>query len=70
MWLFKNTKYTFGFLKLKSKKMNIIEFTDKAIEAIKNYGDNLHIPSDHALRVGIRQKNETNKNQTLLFVFL
>lgn len=47
--------------------MDIIEFTDNAIEAIKKYEATLQIPSDHALRVGIRQKNETNKRLLIGF---
>jgi iron-sulfur cluster assembly protein len=47
--------------------MNIIEFTDAAIDAIKNYESQLQIPEGHALRVGIRQKNETNKRLLIGF---
>src|ERR1035437_6939862 len=47
--------------------MEIIEFTVKAIEAIKKYRNDLHIPADQVLRVGIRQKNETNKRLIIGF---
>ncbi len=41
--------------------MEIIHFTEKAIAAIHTYRKNLMIPEHYRLRVGIRQKNETNK---------
>ena len=47
--------------------MEIIAFTVRAIEAIKKYRNDLHIPADQALRVGIRQKNETNKRLIIGF---
>ena len=47
--------------------MNIIAFTDAAIEAINNYKSTLQIPDGHGLRVGIRQKNETNKRLIIGF---
>ncbi len=47
--------------------MSIIAFTDAAIEAINKYKSTLQIPDGHALRVGIRQKNETNKRLIIGF---
>jgi hypothetical protein len=41
--------------------MDIIHFTTPAVEAIEKYKQTLQIPVNHFLRVGIRQKNETNK---------
>lgn len=47
--------------------MEIIQFTQAAIQAIESYKQNLQIPTDHYLRVGIRQKNETNKRLLIGF---
>lgn len=47
--------------------MQLIQFTDKAIEAIGYFQTTLNIPNDHYLRVGIRQKNETNKRLLIGF---
>jgi iron-sulfur cluster assembly protein len=47
--------------------MNIIQFTDRAIAAIEKYKSTLQIPEGHYLRVGIRQKNETNKRLLIGF---
>lgn len=47
--------------------MNIIELTAAAIAAVKQYEKELQIPAGHALRVGIRQKNETNKRLLIGF---
>lgn len=47
--------------------MNIIRFTDKALQAIKQYNQTLQIPVGYYLRVGIRQKNETNKRLLIGF---
>jgi Fe-S cluster assembly iron-binding protein IscA len=47
--------------------MKLIQFTDKAIEAIISYKQSLQIPEDNYLRVGIRQKNETNKRLLIGF---
>jgi iron-sulfur cluster assembly protein len=44
-----------------------IQFTDRAIEAINRYKKTLHIAENHFLRVGIRQKNETNKRLLIGF---
>jgi len=41
--------------------MKIIEITRSAKEAILKYKDTLQIPSDHYLRVGIKQKNSQDK---------
>lgn len=41
--------------------MRIIEITRSAKEAILKYKDTLQIPSDHYLRVGIKQKNSQDK---------
>lgn len=48
-------------------KMDIIQFTPAAVEAIENYKRTLQIPENHYLRVGIRQKNETNKRLLIGF---
>lgn len=47
--------------------MDIITFTPAAIAAILKYKQTLQIPADHYLRVGIRQKNETNKRLLIGF---
>lgn len=47
--------------------MDIIEFTSDAIEAIKKFKDELHIDDEQFLRVGIRQKNESNKRLIIGF---
>lgn len=47
--------------------MNIIKFTDRAIEALHQYQKNLQIPDNHFIRIGIRQKNETNKRLLIGF---
>ncbi|TAE89504.1 MAG: hypothetical protein EAY81_02260 [Bacteroidetes bacterium] len=47
--------------------MNIIKFTDKAIDALQQYKTNLQIPENHFIRIGIRQKNETNKRLLIGF---
>ncbi len=47
--------------------MQIIQFTDKAIEAILQYRNTLQIPEGSYVRVGIRQKNETNKRLLIGF---
>ena len=47
--------------------MQIIQFTDKAIEAIQQYRNTLQIPEGSYVRVGIRQKNETNKRLLIGF---
>lgn len=47
--------------------MQIIHFTNSAIDAVTKYKQTLQIPSNHFLRVGIRQKNETNKRLLIGF---
>ena len=47
--------------------MEIIAFTDTALGAISKYREELHIPADYCLRVGIRQKNESNKRLIIGF---
>ena len=47
--------------------MDIIEFTSEAIDAIQKFKEELHINEDQFLRVGIRQKNETNKRLIIGF---
>jgi Fe-S cluster assembly iron-binding protein IscA len=47
--------------------IQIIEFTDKAIEAIQHYKNTLQIQEGSYVRVGIRQKNETNKRLLIGF---
>lgn len=47
--------------------MEIIHFTEAALQAIKRYQENLQIPEDYYLRIGIRQKNESNKRLLIGF---
>lgn len=47
--------------------MNLIEFTDSALEAIGSYRASLNIPESHYLRVGIRQKNAQDKGLLIGF---
>lgn len=47
--------------------MQLIQFTSAAVEAIEKYKSTLQIPEGHYLRVGIRQKNETNKRLLIGF---
>jgi Fe-S cluster assembly iron-binding protein IscA len=47
--------------------MNLIEFTNEALDAIKLYRVNLNIPDSHFLRVGIRQKNAQDKGLLIGF---
>ena len=47
--------------------MEIIEFTNNAIEAIEKFKDELHIEENQFLRVGIRQKNESSKRLIIGF---
>ncbi len=47
--------------------MNLIEFTNDALDAIKLYRVNLNIPDSHFLRVGIRQKNAQDKGLLIGF---
>ena len=47
--------------------MEIIHFTTLAIQAIEKYQQTLQIPANNFLRVGIRQKNETNKRLLIGF---
>ncbi|MCU0440792.1 MAG: hypothetical protein MUE96_00190 [Bacteroidia bacterium] len=47
--------------------MQLIEFTENALLAIAKYRQTLQIPNDACLRVGIRQKNETNKRLLIGF---
>jgi iron-sulfur cluster assembly protein len=47
--------------------MELIKFTKAALEAIKQYQNNLQIPENYYIRVGIRQKNETNKRLLIGF---
>ena len=47
--------------------IKIIEFTERAIEAIHQYRFTLQIPEGNYVRVGIRQKNETNKRLLIGF---
>lgn len=47
--------------------MNIIKFTDNAISALKQYQVSLQMPDNHFIRIGIRQKNETNKRLLIGF---
>ena len=47
--------------------MNLIEFTNEAIDAIKLFRINLNIPESNFLRVGIRQKNAQDKGLLIGF---
>ncbi len=47
--------------------MNLIEFSESALEAINSYRSSLNIPSSHYLRVGIRQKNAQDKGLLIGF---
>jgi Fe-S cluster assembly iron-binding protein IscA len=47
--------------------MNLIEFSDSALDAIHGYRSSLNIPSSHYLRVGIRQKNAQDKGLLIGF---
>ncbi len=47
--------------------MEIVKFTSAAIAAIERYRRTLMIPKTHYLRIGIRQKNETNKRLLIGF---
>ncbi|GAB1448846.1 MAG: hypothetical protein LCH37_03630 [Bacteroidetes bacterium] len=45
----------------------LIEFTEKAIEAVETYKKQLSIAEDQYLRVGIRQKNAQDKGLLIGF---
>ncbi len=47
--------------------MEIIHFTEAALVAINQFKQTLHVPEDHYLRIGIRQKNESNKRLVIGF---
>ncbi len=47
--------------------MEIVKFTPGALAAIERYRKTLMIPETHYLRIGIRQKNETNKRLLIGF---
>lgn len=47
--------------------MELIVFTESAIDAISQYRSNLNIPETHFLRVGIRQKNAQDKGLLIGF---
>lgn len=47
--------------------MEIIHFTEAALVAINQFKHTLHVPEDHYLRIGIRQKNESNKRLVIGF---
>lgn len=47
--------------------MHLITFTERALQAVSQYKKNLQIPDGYYLRVGIRQKNETNKRLLIGF---
>jgi Fe-S cluster assembly iron-binding protein IscA len=47
--------------------LNIIHLTQSAIVAINDYKVNLQIPSTHFLRIGIKQKNSTDKGLIIGF---
>jgi Fe-S cluster assembly iron-binding protein IscA len=47
--------------------MQLIEFTPAALAQIKAYRKSLMVPSDYALRVGIKQKNASDKGLIIGF---
>jgi Fe-S cluster assembly iron-binding protein IscA len=47
--------------------LNIIHLTPAAIQAINEYKVNLQIPDTHFLRIGIKQKNSTDKGLIIGF---
>lgn len=47
--------------------MDIISFTPAAVKAIHEYRQQLQIPDNYKLRIGIRQKNEQNKRLLIGF---
>jgi Fe-S cluster assembly iron-binding protein IscA len=47
--------------------LNIIHLTAAAIQAINDYKVSLQIPTTHFLRIGIKQKNATNKGLIIGF---
>jgi iron-sulfur cluster assembly protein len=47
--------------------MELIKFTARALVAINKYKQTLQIPEGYNLRVGIRQKNESNKRLLIGF---
>ncbi len=47
--------------------MEIVKFTPGALAAIERYRKTLMISETHYLRIGIRQKNETNKRLLIGF---
>jgi Fe-S cluster assembly iron-binding protein IscA len=47
--------------------LNIIHLTAAAIQAINEYKVNLQIPDTHYLRIGIKQKNSTDKGLIIGF---
>lgn len=47
--------------------MQLIEFTQAALEAVEHYKNTLQIPAGYALRVGIRQKNAQDKGLVIGF---
>ncbi len=64
---YKNHQISLPIFCLFATHMDIIHFTTPAIEAIEKYKQTLQIPANHFLRVGIRQKNETNKRLLIGF---
>jgi len=47
--------------------MQLIEFTEAAKQAIAEYREQLMIPDTHYLRIGIKQKNSTDKGLVIGF---
>lgn len=47
--------------------MKLIEFTPEAIKKIKEYHQNLMIPENYSLRIGIKQKNASDKGLIIGF---
>jgi len=47
--------------------MQLVHFTEAALQAISHYKSTLNIPNSHFLRIGIRQKNEPTKRLLIGF---
>lgn len=47
--------------------MQLIEFTANALEAINSYKNTLFVPENYALRIGLKQKNATDKGLIIGF---
>lgn len=59
--------FTSGYNAYFADRMQLIEFTPAALEAIQKYKSTLQIPEGYLLRVGIRQKNAQDKGLIIGF---